>query len=100
MCYDLDQNLSFILCLNGDSYTVPSNILCEHVGGYTLDFEPFLSLSGLPVTMLLRNRAVVALGLRMCSSHVTKGPLADAVKGKMNTCAYYYIVQCLSYIIR
>lgn len=32
------------------------------------------------MTMLLRNRAVVALGLRMCSSHVTKGPLADAVK--------------------
>ncbi|CAN9503423.1 unnamed protein product [Ophioblennius macclurei] len=30
--------------------------------------------------MLLQQRAIVALGLRMCSTHVTKGPLIDATR--------------------
>ncbi|XP_076000909.1 NAD-dependent protein deacylase sirtuin-5, mitochondrial-like [Genypterus blacodes] len=30
--------------------------------------------------MLLRNRVAVALGLRMCSTHVTRGPVTDAAR--------------------
>lgn len=43
------------------------------------------------VTMLLQQRAVVALGFRMCSTHVTKGPLMDTARpssGKMKIVSF------------
>lgn len=40
-------------------------------------FHVFIRSSETAVRMLLQNRAVFRLGLRMCSTHVTKGPLMD-----------------------
>ena len=49
-------------------------------------FHVFIWSSWTTVTMLLQNRAVIALGLRMCSTNVLKGPLMDTARpnsGKM-----------------
>lgn len=52
----------------------------------SLVFHAFAWSSATTVTMLLQNRVAFALGLRMCSTHVTKGPLVDTARpssGKM-----------------
>ncbi|XP_030606837.1 NAD-dependent protein deacylase sirtuin-5, mitochondrial-like isoform X1 [Archocentrus centrarchus] len=40
------------------------------------------------MTMLLRNRAVIALGLRMCSTQVTNGVLTDTAKHSSDVSAF------------
>lgn len=68
-----------------------SNNMCNHRLStiYTGLFGPILFLvsSVKTVTMLLRSRAAFTLGVRMCSTSVTKGPLLDAIRpssGKAN----------------
>lgn len=49
--------------------------------------------------MLLRNRAAVALGLRLCSTHVTKGPVVEASSGKSKVFRFLFDVSMFSSVL-
>lgn len=48
-------------------------------------------LSGLLVAMLLKSRAVFSLGLRMCSTHVAKGPLVEPGRPSSGKIFYFLL---------